>query len=388
MLLTIGCRRSLDILAMDSIISVFAIVTFVTVIIVTMTVVVMKEKPARKDAACTVDDYFRTLASYISHNGLTSFNDELPGKCQGNQPKAEEISKFQKSLTEAIHSCNKIKEDIRKSIPQPILTLFTSVNPDPLFAEVNKRTIENWSSLLPYVNLVMFTNDSRISGLCRERGWSVFPVTKTGLGGIPVLKAMFQHVIKTFRTPYFGFANGDIIFTDSLLESLLKMKNIFSQADNIMLTGRRINVPGLRLKELVSYKHIEKVARERGTIFVISSEDYFITSNKFRWQDIPEFVIGRPAYDNWIVAHARCNGVKVVDTTNTILAVHQTTKRGDTTGHAHSTANYNDELLFTLQQPRDYQKGFITCPEWYSYHTLCGDVDVVRRQNIPASCAC
>ena len=32
--------------------------------------------------------------------------------------------------------------------------------------------------------------------------------------------------------------------------------------------------------------------------------DYFIThSNRFPWQQIPPFVIGRSAYDNWLVSH-------------------------------------------------------------------------------------
>lgn len=44
----------------------------------------------------------------------------------------------------------------------------------------------------------------------------------------------------------------------------------------------------------------------------------------FRWKKIPDFVIGRVAYDNWLVDYAYHDGLDRVDITKTAHAVHQT----------------------------------------------------------------
>ncbi|KAK3599737.1 hypothetical protein CHS0354_037210, partial [Potamilus streckersoni] len=60
-------------------------------------------------------------------------------------------------------------------------------------------------------------------------------------------------------------------------------------------------------------------------LFAAYAEDYFITSTSYPWKDIPDIVIGRRAYDNWLVLNARTMMHRVLDATETILAVHQTT---------------------------------------------------------------
>ncbi|XP_060073237.1 uncharacterized protein LOC132553050 [Ylistrum balloti] len=372
---------------MEKFVVAFAVFTFCTIVIAVMSIIAMKQNP-EVTSSCSMSDYLKTMTSYISHKGVKKIEEELPGRCLRDKQYPEEVKKFRLALTNIMQTCNSIRRDIRKTIQEPILTLFTSVDPDPKHNEVTVRTLQNWGSFMPYINIVMFTNDSRIKKQSRDHGWTVFPVMSVGVEGIPVLKAMFQKVIQNFSTPYYGFANGDILFTETILESMLAARKYFNHDENVMLTGRRINVPHLTNKELVSYKFMEKAAKERGNLFVISSEDYFITTKHFPWHSIPNFVIGRPAYDNWLVAHARCNHIKVVDMTNSILAIHQTTETGNKNGHAHSSANYNDALLVSINAPRDYVKGFITCPEWYSYENLCGDIEIARRTNIPPSCKC
>ena len=54
---------------------------------------------------------------------------------------------------------------------------------------------------------------------------------------------------------------------------------------------------------------------------------------------------GRRGYDNWLVQYALKNNISVIDTTNTLLALHQTGKEGNHEGHHHSNVNYNMELL-------------------------------------------
>jgi hypothetical protein len=54
-----------------------------------------------------------------------------------------------------------------------------------------------------------------------------------------------------------------------------------------------------------------------------SPMDYFVFPRN-TIGPLPEFAVGRPGWDNWMVYNARRRGIPVVDATNVVLAVHQT----------------------------------------------------------------
>ena len=63
-------------------------------------------------------------------------------------------------------------------------------------------------------------------------------------------------------------------------------------------------------------------------------QDFFIvTRGTFKWSEIPDFVIGRPAYDNWLVDYAFHHLVDSIDVSATVHAIHQTDVDGNKAGH-------------------------------------------------------
>lgn len=47
----------------------------------------------------------------------------------------------------------------------------------------------------------------------------------------------------------------------------------------------------------------------KGTLFTTNAQDYFIsTKNGYPWDTIPDFVVGRVGYDNWLVVTALTKG--------------------------------------------------------------------------------
>jgi hypothetical protein len=66
--------------------------------------------------------------------------------------------------------------------------------------------------------------------------------------------------------------------------------------------------------------------------FLNYAQDYFIvTRDTFDWQNIPDFVVGRPAFDNWFVDHIHHDeaNASLIDASETIIAIHQSGKLGD-----------------------------------------------------------
>jgi len=69
--------------------------------------------------------------------------------------------------------------------------------------------------------------------------------------------------------------------------------------------------------------HVTAEARQRGQqLFAEYAEDYFLIAfNDFPWHRVIDVVIGRPAYDNYLVGLAIRQNVTVVDATSTLLAL-------------------------------------------------------------------
>jgi hypothetical protein len=103
----------------------------------------------------------------------------------------------------------------------------------------------------------------------------------------------------------------------------------------IMVVGKRTDVEFQFTNEhlvrgdigLASDEDVTALAA-KGEIYQSDAEDYFIYSRGAEdWAHVPDFVVGRRAYDNWLVDHAYHDAqVDLIDATSTVLALHLTAK--------------------------------------------------------------
>lgn len=275
--------------------------------------------------------------------------------------------------------------NINKSVQEPILTLCTTWTDETSRYAVHNLTIRNWILLRPYVIPVVFTNDSTVAYKIKQHGLDVLPIRMAAAGGIPILKYMFQNIMSTYNTAFYGYTNSDILFTDTLLETLAWIMNSTHVLENpLMIIGKRTNVQPVREKDTTSWKRLYKVATGRGKLFTGLAEDYFITSRIYPWKETPNLVVGRPAYDNWLVYHARKQNHTVIDATNTILAVHQTTIAGNDEGRGRNYSSYNHDLLVKLDSEINYLTGVVDCANFKTVYDKKSVVVVSRK--VPRYC--
>jgi len=122
-----------------------------------------------------------------------------------------------------------------------------------------------------------------------------------------------------------------------------------------MVIGRRTDVK-IANRELFLPSNVERIAKSEGKLHPKYGIDYFaIASNRFPWHEVPNLVIGRPAYDNFLVATASRYNVSVVDATSTVVALHQTDAEGIGSGHRRNDSNYNQWVI------RRYAAGHSGC---------------------------
>ncbi|KAH3775064.1 hypothetical protein DPMN_176460 [Dreissena polymorpha] len=239
------------------------------------------------------------------------------------------------------------KSRILSNSTLPLLTLFTTWNDNPDKYIVHNLTLINWRSFFPSVIPVVFTNESSVINECNKAGVTALPLSNVAADGIPVLKYMFRDAMNHSKTSLYAFSNSDILYTDTLIRTLAQLINSTTRyfSRPVLLVGCRTNVDNVTLEEGLHWENITRISQSRGKQFTDWAVDFFITSPSFPWNEVPEVVIRRLGYDNWLVYNSRKMKYNVIDATKTILAVHQKTLAGNNEGRNHSNRDYNFNLL-------------------------------------------
>ncbi|XP_067651731.1 uncharacterized protein [Haliotis asinina] len=281
---------------------------------------------------------------------------------------------------------NDTKEIIVPPPAGPLLTMFTTWPANDREHTVRNNTLKNWAKLKPHVRPVFFSCNMKEANDIIQHGWEVLPVSKTAALGVPVLKYMFLDAIRRFKSNFYAYSNGDILFDEGLINTLRTVVSAYFPPTNpILITGQRTNVQNVTAAEATKMERLSTIAKQRGKLFITLAEDYFITDSTFPWGKIPGIVIGRPAYDNWLVLNSCKHDHTVIDATATILAAHQTTKVGNYEGTTRRSTNFNFGLLYGLYRTVKYTAGSTSCAPLVSNRNETG-IYISRRTRFSRSC--
>ncbi|ESO03407.1 hypothetical protein HELRODRAFT_173704 [Helobdella robusta] len=160
--------------------------------------------------------------------------------------------------------------DVRPSKPDtPLLIIFTTFKDDSHSTHhklAHRIITKNWISFgLEYIKPVLFTNSSlapkfynrdtvpkpetlpfeaSLAEIALSHGWDLLPIPAANSHGTPYLKPMVKEIFKNYNATFYGFANGDLLFDETLTRSLNFIKSYLKHPleNNAMLIGRRIDV--------------------------------------------------------------------------------------------------------------------------------------------------
>ena len=261
----------------------------------------------------------------------------------------------------------------RKSkIELPLLTMFTAFKDHPNNTHhqfAHRLAISNWASFIPLVKPVLFTenNDSELVKLARNSEWDVLPLTRVNPSGAPFLKDMFETVFEKYNSTFYGFANGDLLFDDSLTDTLYETKrNLEHLQNNVLIVGIRTNVALNNTENATqefSRENLQSLARERGKLYITMSEDYFFFTRdhcSLNWSSLADVVIGRVAYDNYLVAMAIDQKVNTIDATKTVLSLHISNSNVSETGRR----NVDNDFNYYVIGPFHWGRGLTTSTKY------------------------
>ena len=364
---------------------------FITLIIIVLFSFVSRINWTFYQVKSPQDSMLGPALKLIQENGIVHIDDIKDFQDLNDEEKLSQLRLLRNSITTLNKECaDKNKKTScsfskRRSITQSILTLFTTWVYDEDKLSINNRTLYNWRSLTG-VNVIVFTNCSKVRQISERAGLAVLPIIKEA-DGSPVLSHMFLEAQKNFESTFYGYANGDLLFTDGLFKTLQAISCKFKDKKQLLIVGKRTNVFADVLKDLNIQlgKEVEKYAFQFGQRFQPDAEDYFITDLYFPWASFLPLVIGRRGYDNWVVAYARQKNYTVIDTSDSVTCLHQTDKRGNF--ESSHKGNYNYDVIYSEDFSMDYGLwGQTYCARWRTWVDLCGNVAIGQRLNIPTIC--
>ena len=207
-----------------------------------------------------------------------------------------------------------------------MITIFS--NPRPFlgpFDELQRNAILSWTKLLPKCEIILFEDEEGTTlKVAKELGLKCISGIATNEFGTPLLPDIFSKIRKEANNEIISQVNADIILMDDFVEGILRMKKEIKNKPFFM-SGRRWDYDLYSKIDFENIKWSEELKSKvlkSGKLHGFSGMDYWVFPKNFDFNP-PEFVIGRPGMDSWLVYKARKMKIPVIDATDSIFIVHQ-----------------------------------------------------------------
>jgi hypothetical protein len=203
-----------------------------------------------------------------------------------------------------------------------LLTIFTAPKSftNPHINIIQRNALSAWTRLKD-VNVILIGDEPGIPEAAREFGVENIPTVERDQDGIPIVRSVMEIGHAHSNSPLLCFANADMILMSDAVNAA---RAVSDQVKDFLLVGQRWN---LDLPELFDFdgdweERLRMEVEKRGEFFSPWGIDYFIFPRHL-YTNVPNFTIGRPAWDNWMVYQARTTFGMAIDTTRDVLVIHQ-----------------------------------------------------------------
>lgn len=256
-----------------------------------------------------------------------------------------------------------------------MLTLFTT--PKPFaghLAVIQRNALQSWKCLHPNVEVILFGNEEGAAAVCRELGIRHVPDVRRNGYGTKYLASIFDQAQELATYDTLCYANCDILLMGDFrraVEAVSRMQK------NFLLAGRRwdadIQAP-LDFRRKGWEDAVRQLALQTNRQRPGQWIDYFVFSKGLYYRKAPEFVIGRPGWDNWLIWFALSAGAPVVDLSRDVCAVHQ--------NHDYS---YHPEGVSGVWQGEEAQQNYRLLENGRKFRTLRSSVYVLQSGRLRAN---
>jgi len=187
---------------------------------------------------------------------------------------------------------------------------------------IQGNAVESWRRLKPAPEILFISDDPGMAGAARKYGCCHIPGVRCNEHGTPLVNDVFKKGQGAASYPVKGYVNSDIVLTQPFMGAVQRVAGVF---DKFLMIGQRTDFYYPRPIDFSQENwalRFTKRARKKGTLHGPTGVDYFIFGG-WEYPKIPDFYLGRRAWDNWLVWYAlRQRDIIVVDATKIVCAVH------------------------------------------------------------------
>jgi hypothetical protein len=204
----------------------------------------------------------------------------------------------------------------------PLITLFSAPKPftDPHIAMIQRNAIKSWT-LLPDVDVILLGEETGLAEAAKELGVKHIPHVEHNANGVPLISSMFKLAREDSNSELLCIINTDMILMPDFVEAAKNIKGLRSKF--VLLSQRWDLDMSAPIDFSGDWIHgLRSTVNGQGQLHRPAGSDFFLFP-KSCYQDIPNFIIGRAGWDNWMIYKARKENWAVIDCTPSVMLVHQ-----------------------------------------------------------------
>ena len=203
-----------------------------------------------------------------------------------------------------------------------LLTLFSAPKPftNPHIAMIQRNAIKSWT-LLPDVEVILLGEETGLADAAKELGVKHIPTVARNESGTPLISSMFQLTRENSNSELLCIINADMVLMPDFVEAAKQVKG---QRSNFVLLSQRWDYDITSPIDFAAgwESELRESVRKQNQLHRPAGSDFFLFP-KSCYQDIPDFIIGRAGWDNWMICKARSEKWPVIDCTPSVMIVHQ-----------------------------------------------------------------
>lgn len=202
------------------------------------------------------------------------------------------------------------------------LTLFTTTRPfEGVHAVHQRNALRAWTGMVPSPQVIIIGDDLGARQAAMSLGIDFEPNVRRSASGLPFLSDLFARAQALAQAPVACYSNADIIFPPDFESGLKRVRERF---EDFLVIGQRWDVvqdEEVDLTQPATWCAVRDRAHREGVLRGPYWVDYFAFPVGM-YADLPDLILGRPGWDNWLVWHTRNRGIPVIDVTDHLTVLH------------------------------------------------------------------
>ena len=204
----------------------------------------------------------------------------------------------------------------------PLITLFSAPKPftNPHIAMIQRNAIKSWT-LLPDVEVILLGEEIGLAEVAKELGVKHLPAVARNESGTPLISSMFQLARENSNSELLCIINADMVLMPDFVEAARRSRML---RDKYALLSQRWDYDITKPINFAAgwESQLVEAVRKQNQLHRPAGSDFFLFP-KACYADIPNFIIGRAGWDNWMIYKARAEKWAVIDCTPSVMIVHQ-----------------------------------------------------------------